>query len=391
MAQPVRKIIRNLHSDLIKKERYNTLLVDGNSLMFNSFKDDKINCNGVHYGGVFQFLLQLRLQLEKRDFRHVFVTFDNQYSGILRYNLYKSYKANRDKDYGSYGQSEYMKALNANLSGMQKALFQRTKKKEIKTSWDKLIDENFDRERDILLEMFNELFIRWDMDEVVEGDDLIAYYCKRKDPNENILIITADMDLCQLLDDDIMIYNQSMKKYITNKNFKSYFGFPHDNVLVKKVMCGDVSDNIGNIKGLSEKKFFEIMPEAKTRHVTVNEIKNRCKTLTEERAKEKKKPLQVHENILKGVSNKEYEGDFYDINTKIIDLKNPILTAECKEEMDSMIHAPLDPTDRSFQNLYRLILEYGIEELMGDTKFASFFRPFKRLEENEKKFYKDNQ
>ena len=69
MAQPVRKIIRNLHSDLIKKEGYNTLLVDGNSLMFNAFKDDKINCNGVNYGGVFQFLLQLRLQLEKRDFQ----------------------------------------------------------------------------------------------------------------------------------------------------------------------------------------------------------------------------------------------------------------------------------------------------------------------------------
>lgn len=390
MAQPVKKIIKNIHSDLIKKERYNTLLVDGNSLMFNAFRDDKVNSDGVHYGAIYQFLLQLRIQLDKREFRHVFVSFDNQYSGILRWQLYKQYKANRDKDYESYGNSDYMKALDANLKQMQQVIFQRTKKKEIKSDWDKLIDENFDRERDILLEMFNELFIRWDMDEVVEGDDLIAYYCKRKEPNENILIMSADMDLCQLLDNDIMIYNQHLKKYITNKNFKETFGYPHENVLPKKILCGDVSDNIGNIKGVSENKFFEIMPEAKKRQVSINEIKNRCKELINERIENKKKPLQVHENILNGVSNKTYDGDFYDINEKIIDLKNPLLTDECKEEMDAMIHAPLDPEDRSTQNLYRIILENKIEELMGDTKFASFFSPFKKIEVQERKFLVEN-
>lgn len=386
MAQPIKKVIRNIHSDLIKKERYNTLLVDGNSLMFNAFRDDKTNSDGVHYGAIYQFLLQLRIQLEKRDFRHVFVSFDNQYSGIERWKIYPQYKANRDKDYESYGQSDYMKELNANIKQMQQVIFKRTKKKEIKSSWDKLIDENFDRERDILLSIFNELFIRWDMDEVVEGDDLIAYYCKRKDPNENILIITADMDLCQLLDDDIMIYNQHLKKYITNKNFQETFGYYYKNVLTKKILCGDVSDNIGNIKGLSENKFFEIMPEAKTREVSVSEIQNRCKQLINERTESKKKPLQVHLNILNGVSNKEYNGDFYEINKKIIDLKNPLLTKECKEEMDAMIHAPLDPDDRTASNLYKIILSERLEELMGDTKFSSFFRPFKKIEVNEIKF-----
>ena len=83
MGQPVKRIIRNIHSDLIKKDRYTTLLVDGNSLLFNSFKDDKVNSDGVHYGAIFQFLLQLRIQLDKREFRHVFVTFDNEYSGVL--------------------------------------------------------------------------------------------------------------------------------------------------------------------------------------------------------------------------------------------------------------------------------------------------------------------
>lgn len=390
MGQPVKKIIRNIHSDLIKKERYNTLLVDGNSLLFNSFKDEKINSDGIHYGAIFQFLLQLRIQLDKREFRHVFVTFDNEYSGVLRWQLYNAYKANRDKDYASYGTSDYMKQFNANLKGMQRALFRKSKKKEIKSDWDKLIDDNFDRERDVLLEMFNELFIRWDMDEVVEGDDLIAYYCKKKDPNENILIVSADMDMAQLLDDDIMIYNQNLKKYITNKNFKDYFGYHHKNTLLKKIMCGDVSDNIGNIKGLSENAFFKLMPEAKDKVITLSDVKNKCKALIEERKEQKKKPLQLHENILNGVSNKHYDGDFYDINRQLIDLGNPLLTKECKEEMDNMIHAPLDPEGRNTSNLYKIIIDNKIEDLMGDTRFVTFFAPFKKLEVQERKFFENS-
>jgi hypothetical protein len=58
MAQPIRRQIQEIHSDLIKGESYYTLLVDGNSLLFNCMADDKVNSQGVHYGGIFQFLLQ---------------------------------------------------------------------------------------------------------------------------------------------------------------------------------------------------------------------------------------------------------------------------------------------------------------------------------------------
>jgi hypothetical protein len=59
MAQPVRKQIKEIHSELIKDDFYYTLLVDGNSLLFNCMADTKINSDGVHYGGIFQFLRQL--------------------------------------------------------------------------------------------------------------------------------------------------------------------------------------------------------------------------------------------------------------------------------------------------------------------------------------------
>lgn len=391
--QPVKKQIQEAHQNLIYGTPTLTMLVDGNSLLFSSFADDKVNSDNVHYGAIFQFLLQLRIQLTKRQFDKIVVFFDDEYSGVMRYNLYHDYKLNRDKHYEDYYVSDYMKQYNANLKAMQQHIFNKKNKNgEIKpdrekSEWDKFIDANFDRERDILCMMLNELCIRWHMDEIVEGDDLIAFYCKNKKKNEKILIISSDMDLCQLLADDIMIYNQVKKIYVSNRNFKEYFGYVPENVLIKKVFCGDTSDNIGNVKGLSENGFFELMPEAKNRKVTIDEVKTRAQQLIDERISAKKKPYVLHENIVKGISNKKYDGDFYEINRLIIDLQNPLLTDDAKDEMDGLVNAPMDVTDRTTKNLLQIIYDNRIEEIMGDTKFATFFAPFKRIAEQETNFY----
>ena len=397
MPQPIKRKIQETHPEMIQEKPFYTLLVDGNSLLFNCMADSKVNSDGIHYGGVFQFLLQLRIIMSKREFDYIYVFFDNEFSGVLRWQIYPQYKANRDKHYENYGVSDYMKAVNAKVHSMMSYFNQKngTAKKNNdrkKSDWDKFIDANFDRERDILCRYFNELYIRWNIDEVTEGDDQIAYYCLHKKPNEKIYIISADMDLAQLLADDICIYNQKegLKKFITNKNFYENFGYDYRNVLVKKVFTGDSSDNIGNISLLSEDGFFKLMPEAKKREITIEEVKDRAQKLIDERISEKKKPLKLHENIVNGVSNKEYAGDFYEINKKIIDLKHPLLSDEAKKEMDAMMHAPQDPEGRSFKNLSEMIREDNIEELMGDTKFASFFVPFKSFADREIKRYKES-
>lgn len=393
MAQPIKKKIQEVHPDMIKEEPFRTLLVDGNSLLFVCFADNKVNSDGVHYGGVFQFLLQLKMMLSKAEFDYVYVFFDNTYSGWLRYNLYPLYKANRDKKYNEYGLSDYMKGLLADERRMMEYFKSKNKKKgeeKKPNKYQEFIDKNFDRERDILCNYFNELYIRWNIDEITEGDDQIAYYCLHKKPNEKIIIMSGDMDLCQLISDDIAIYELHKKKFITTKNFEEYFGYNHNNVLVKKIFTGDVSDNIGNIKGLSEDGFFKLMPEAKTKAVTVEDVIGRAKELIQERIDNKKKPLAVHENIVNGVSNKEYNGDFYEINKKLIDLHNPLLSEAATEEMENMMYAPQDIEGRSFKNLYQYILNDKIEDLIGDTVFASFFAPFKKLEEKEIKRYYDS-
>jgi 5'-3' exonuclease len=386
--QPVKHSIIKKHPELLDKPIY-TLLVDGTFLLRHSFQDPRINTDGVHYGGVFQFLLQLKILLQKKDFNYVYVFFDDEDSGILRYQIYNDYKANRDKNY-SYmddNTSDYMKAYNLKLKSMQNALFNKEKKQKPLTDSEKLVKENFGREREILMKYFNELYIRWIFDDKTEGDDLIAYYVKNKKPNDKVVIVSSDEDLTQLINETVCIYNPRLKKFISDKNFKEIKGFIHENVVIKKIFCGDTSDNIGNIDGVSENRLFELMPELKERPVTINEIKERAQEKINERINSKKKPLKWHENIINGVSKKRYDGDFYEINKKIIDLSEPLLTDDAKAEMDSMMYTPMDPEGRSIGNLYQYILDDNITDLIDNDKFSSFFSTFKPLIDKEIKKY----
>lgn len=389
MAQPVKRNIAELHPELSEKSTY-TLVVDGTNLLRLSFADTRLNTDGVHYGGVFQFLLQIKMLLQKKDFDYVYVFFDDEDSGILRYQIYNDYKANRDKNYADKidDSSDYMKAYNARLKSMQNAIFNKEKKvKEQKPLSDneKLVKENFARERSLLMKYFNELYIRWVFDDKTEGDDLIAYYIKNKKPSDKVVIVSADEDLTQLISDTVCIYNPRLKTFVSHKNFKELKGFIHENVVIKKIFCGDTSDNIGNIDGLSETRLFELMPEIKDKPITINEVKERAMQKIEERKLQKKKPLKWHENIVNGVSKRNYNGDFYEINNKIINLSMPLLTDEAKEEMDSIMYAPMDPEDRSFTNLYQYILDDNISDLKSHDRFSSFFSSFKPLADREEK------
>ena len=285
-----------------------------------------------------------------------------------------------------------MKAYNAKLKAMQNAIYGKNKKqKESKplSEQEKLVKENFAREREILMRYFNELYIRWIFDDVTEGDDLIAYYVKNKKASDKVVIVSADEDLTQLISDTVCIYNPRLKTFVSHKNFKELKGFVHENVVLKKVFCGDTSDNIGNIDGLSENRLFELMPEIKDRPVTINEVKERAAQKILERKESKKKPLKWHENIVNGVSKRNYNGDFYEINDKIINLSNPLLTNDAKEEMDATMYAPMDPEGRSLSNLYTYILEDNITDLMNSDKFSTFFSHFKPLIDKEIKRYNE--
>ena len=380
MKQPV----PNKHKDKVHNT-FNTLLIDGSNLLeVSSRGDDRLSGTGKPTGGIFQFFLQLKMLLRKGNFRYVYVFWDGNQSGLLRYKLNSDYKANRDKEFEDEEElSDYMKAVNVKINGMKQyfskkedptKLAQRKKQKEI-----------FHWQREVIIDCLEELFVRQCMCDKTEADDFIGYYVTHKKSNERIVICSNDRDLTQLIAEDVIVYVQSLKDFLTVKNYTKIEGINYQNVVLKKVLCGDASDNIKGIKGFGEKTLLNNFNEITKRKVTLNEVIEKAKNINEERAKLKKKPLKWAENIVNRVTDGVQGSEIYEINEKIIDLKKPLMTDEAVEMIENIMYTPIDPEDRTLENLYRILLENDVEDLRDETKFSNFFSEFLYLIDKEKR------
>lgn len=383
MPQPIPKRIKEIKPELCKKS-FNTLLIDGSNILeLSSLGDNTVSSDGKPIGGIFQFFLQLKMLLQKGNFRYVYVFWDGKNSGNLRYNLNRDYKANRDKDFEEEGLSDYMKEVNKRVKFMQNKFFK--KEDPVKLQEKQKHKEIFYWQRDIIIQMLEELFVRQCVCDKTEADDFIGYYVSHKKPNEKIVIVSNDRDLTQLIAEDVIVYVQSMKSFINTKNHTDIMGYNYQNVVLKKMICGDSSDNIKGIKGVGEKTLLTNFDEIKKRKVTLKEVIEKAKSINEERVKNKKKPLKWADNIVNRVTDGCQGEKIYEINEKIIDLKKPLMSTEAKDLLESIMYAPIDPTDRNMENLYNIIIEYNIDKLKDPTTFGNFFSEFMYIIDKEKK------
>ena len=380
MKQPV----PSKHKDKVHNT-FNTLLIDGSNLLeVSSRGDDRLSGTGKPTGGIFQFFLQLKMLLRKGNFRYVYVFWDGNQSGLLRYKLNSDYKANRDKEFEDEEElSDYMKAVNAKINGM-KQYFSK-KEDPAKLAQIKKQKEIFHWQREVIIDCLEELFVRQCMCDKTEADDFIGYYVTHKKSNERIVICSNDRYLTQLIAEDVIVYVQSLKDFLTVKNYTKIEGINYQNVVLKKVLCGDTSDNIKGIKGFGEKTLLNNFDEITKRKVTLNEVIEKAKNINEERAKLKKKPLKWAENIVNRVTDGVQGSEIYEINEKIIDLKKPLMTDEAVEMIENIMYTPIDPEDRTLENLYRILLENDVEDLRDETKFSNFFNEFLYLIDKEKR------
>jgi 5'-3' exonuclease len=386
MKQVVRKKRAEANNVSTDKLLY-TLLIDGNNLLKISLVDKRMNGNGEEYGAVFLFLRQLGQLLQKKDFDFCIVCWDGDGSGVLRYKYYKDYKANRDKHYEAMeSETDYDKAIN---DYVRKVLaYSRSKKTEVKRG--ETDDECFQRQRALIQDILENLYIRQFIYDDVEGDDLIAYYVQHKKPNERVVIVSGDRDLTQLINDEVCQYIPTMKKFISPKNSVEELGMTHENTLVKKIICGDASDNIKGIKGMGEQTLVKLFPEMIDKKTSIEAVIERSKELLEERKAQKKKPLKSLENIVNSVTDGIQGKKIYEINKKIIDLSEPLLTKEALEGLNEEMYAPLGDDERDIKNIYQIISDNGMNDLLDEKKFGSLFGCFERIIKSEKEYSKKN-
>jgi 5'-3' exonuclease len=326
-----------------------TLLIDGNNLFTIGFHGVReFYSEGKHIGGVFHFLNTIRLFLEKHNHDKVVVFWDGNENSLIRKNIYPRYKENRrisldDHKYESY-------------------LYQRERVKEY----------------------LEEVFVRQCQVDQNEADDLIAQYTHiAKD--ENMIIFSGDKDLTQLIGENVMLFSPVSKTYSKKGDlihFKN-IDIPHNNVYLYKVLIGDTSDNIYGITNFGEKKLKTFFPNFDKRDYTLQEVLDEAKVLFE---KTKSKTLS---NLLSGISKSGLVGDeFFEKTGKIIDLRNPLITDEGKTMVYEIYSERLDPTDRSYTNLLKLMRDDGFFKFLPkrDDAWVDFVKPFMKLSRKEKKF-----
>lgn len=366
-----------------KDESFYSVIVDGNNLLKMSLVDKTMNSKGEEYGAVMSFIRMLGTILNKKDFNYCMVVWDGIGSGVLRWKYYADYKANRDKNYSLH---------DPNLTDYDKKLikFQRNCLSHSRAMSDKETDDIiFEREKSIIKEILEELCIRQYEFENTEGDDIIAFYTKNKKPNEKLVIVSADKDLTQLISDTVIVYNPRMRDFVTKDNSVEKIGITHENVVLEKILCGDASDNIKGVKGIGETTLIKLFPQIKDTKTNLNAIIERSKQLLEERAQNKKKPLKSLENIVNGVTDGCQGDKLYEINQKIIDLSEPLLTDEAKESLTDELYGIMDTSDRDIKNVYKLVNEFDLTELTNEEKFSNLFSPFGRIIMMENKRFKE--
>ena len=70
-----------------------------------------------------------------------------------------------------------------------------------------------------------------------------------------------------------------------------------------------------------------------------------------------------------------------------IDLAEPLLTEEAKEELDEIHRAPIDPEGRDLKNVYNIIKENQMVEILNENAFGNVFGMYERLKKKEVEFF----
>ena len=252
---------------------------------------------------------------------------------------------------------------------------------EYKGNRPRFFDENYEIQKLRVKAYAEDLFLRQYEHPDCESDDLLAYYCLNKKKSEEVIIYTNDRDLCQMITDEVSIFLADKKVLVGIGNYSWYFQHYYDNAGVVKIIEGCSTDNIKGIDGVTENTLLTHFPEIKDRKVTLEEILEKAVVLKEE------KKLKVFDSLIEGKTKGVHKGNVYEINKIIIDLHQPLLTVEAKEEVLNLINLPLNPEGRDYKNVLKMMFEDGVMYAIpgGENGYVNFLEPFIRLSKKEKK------
>jgi len=228
-------------------DRPRLFLIDGSSYIYRAFYaiGHLSNSRGLPTNAIYGFTQMLLKVLKDHKPDYLLVTFDSK-APTFRSEVYKEYKANRPAmPEGLAPQIPYIKRV---IEGYRMAT----------------------------LEM-----------EGYEADDLIGTVARGLESEANVVVITGDKDILQLVSDRIEVFDTMKEKRFGVEEVVQRFGVHPAQVVEVMGLAGDAIDNIPGVPGIGEKTAIQLIK-------TFGSIENLLDHLDQIRQKKLKENLETH-------------------------------------------------------------------------------------------------
>ena len=231
-------------------KRPKLFLIDGSSYLYRAFFaiGHLSNAKGLPTNAIYGFTQMLLKVVKEHRPDYLVVIFDSK-APTFRSEVYKEYKANRPAmPEGLAPQIPYIKKI---IEGYRIAL----------------------------LEM-----------EGFEADDLIGTVAKKLESEVDVVVITGDKDILQLVSDRIQVYDTMKEKRFGVEEVIGRFGVSPEQVVEVMGLAGDAIDNIPGVPGIGEKTAIQLIK-------TYGSIENLLAHVEEIPQKKLKENLKAHGDL----------------------------------------------------------------------------------------------
>ena len=310
MGETILDLLNNVQKDDTSNPNSRVLIIDGLNLYLRTFAvNGMLNDRGVPIGGMMGFLKSVAYAIRETNPTRLIVVYDGAGGSQRRRKLHPNYKGNRKPG------------------------------KRI-TRWDAF--KNVEEEKQAmkiqfsrLLEYLDTLPINVISIDRIEADDTIAYITNNL-LKEEVIIMSADQDFLQLVNNRITVWSPIKKIFYTPEKVLEDYGVPAHNFLMYKILMGDKSDNLEGVKGLGPKKLPKILPDISSKPLDLNFILDYASKGTE----------PMHKRITESANQ-------LSLNETLMDLKNPPISGELKLQITRLIEAPINLlSSNSFNTMY---------------------------------------
>ena len=265
------------------------VLIDGNNLIFRSYYatayrgEILTNSKGLPTNAVYAYIQMLLKIIAEEKPSHIMVAFDK--GKTFRHESYDDYKG---------GRSETPKELKEQIPYAKKVT----------------------RAMGITVEEI----------ENYEADDIIGTYSKKID--EEVLVVSSDRDLLQLISPNVRMKLLKMKDYVyyDEKSFYEDYGIKPIEIIDLKALMGDSSDNIRGVAGIGEKTALKLIKEYHT-------IDNLYKNIDDLKGKVKENLLNDKESAYKSL---ELATIYLDVPIEV-NLEKIAYKGSNEEELNSLL------------------------------------------------------